>query len=134
MSVGAWEPESAANACSDKTQFDRNQLQRFIAAAQSSAPLMESLAEADQRDSRLIRLPAQSWLEESAHWSDEQLWQLIRFFTLAEMQLPGWDAGAESAVIPLSKALRQRNTPLSREQLLWIRQNSNNRYLPYGPL
>lgn len=133
MSVGAWEPDRAAQ---DKTQepIERELLRRYIAAAQADKPLGESLETADMQASHLIRLPVQRWLEESEAWDSEQLWQLIRFFTLAEKQLPGWDAGAESAVIPLAKALRRRKTPLDKEQLLWIKQHSDNRFLPYGPL
>lgn len=133
MSVGAWEPEKQPQGSASE-EINRDLLLRFIAAAQSPSPLQESLQQQDQQASQLMRLPAQRWLEESGNWNDEQLWQLIRFFTLAEMQLPGWDAGAESPVIPLAKALRQRKAPLNRDQLLWIKQNSDNRYLPYGPL
>ncbi|SHF62040.1 hypothetical protein SAMN04487965_2407 [Microbulbifer donghaiensis] len=134
MSVGAWEPENGPLKDSSSDEINREQLKRLILAVQMPQPLQEALHEPDRQASGLIRLPAQLWLDESQHWDSEQLWFLIQFFTLAEMQLPGWDAGAESAVIPLAKALRQRKTPLSREQLLWIKQNSSNRYLPYGPL
>lgn len=134
MSVGAWEPEKAPQQGSEREKINRELLQRYIAAAQAPAPLVESLSPEDRRDSQLIRLPAQRWLEESEAWDKEQLWQLIRFFTLAEAQLPGWDAGAESPVIPLARSLRQRGAPLDRDQLQWIKQHSDNRYLPYGPL
>lgn len=134
MSVGAWEPEEGSPKDHISEEIDREQLERLISAVQLPKPLPESLQEQDRRASGLMRLPAQHWLDESRHWNSEQLWFLIQFFTLAETQLPGWDAGAESPVIPLAKALRQRKTPLSREQLLWIKQNSDNRYLPYGPL
>lgn len=134
MSVGAWEPEKASAQDNAAVEIKRELLQQFINIMQSSASLSDSLTNEALQASYLIRLPAPRWLEESAHWDDEQLWQLIQFFTLAEQQLSGWDAGAESAVIPLAKALRQRRAPLVREQLLWIRQHSDNRYLPYGPL
>ncbi|WP_299580258.1 hypothetical protein [uncultured Microbulbifer sp.] len=134
MSVGAWEPQVGGQQEENHREFDRDQLQRLISAALSDNALSGALKEEDLNSSQLIRLPAQQWLEESQHWNNEQLWQLIRFFTIAEMELPGWDAGAESAVIPLAKELRKRKAPLQREQLLWLRQHSNNRYLPYGPL
>ncbi|WP_323846934.1 hypothetical protein [Microbulbifer magnicolonia] len=134
MSVGAWEPKENPQSDGDSEEFNRELLQRFIAAARSPSPLQQSLQEEDRLASSLMRLPAERWLEESQHWDSEQLWQLIRFFTLAEMQLPGWDAGPDSPVIPLAKALRRRQASLNREQLLWIKQNSDNRFLPYGPL
>jgi len=134
MSVGAWEPQVGGQQNESHWEFDRDQLCRLIAAVITEGSLAKELKEEDKQASRLIRLPSQHWQEESQHWNNDQLWQLIRFFTLAEMQLTGWDAGAESAVIPLAKILRQRKAPLEREQLLWIRKHSNNRYLPYGPL
>lgn len=132
MSVGAWEPEKSPQQGGG--EISREQLLRFIDAAQSPSPLEESLQQSDLETSQLIRLPPQRWLQESEHWDNEQLWQLIRFFTFAEMRLPGWDTGADSPVIPLAKALRRRKAPLTREQLMWIKQHSDNRYLPYGPL
>jgi len=134
MSVGAWEPEKQSQQDSASEEISRELLLHFIDAAQSTSPLQDSLRQEDQQASWLMRQPLQRWLEESENWDNDQLWQLIRFFTLAEIQLPGWDAGADSPVIPLAKALRQRKAPLSREQLLWIREHSDNRYLPYGPL
>ncbi|WP_250459407.1 hypothetical protein [Microbulbifer litoralis] len=134
MSVGAWEPDRAAAQEKSQEPIDRELLQRYIAAVRADKPLGEVLEPRDMQASHLVRLPAQRWLEESEAWDSEQLWQLIRFFTLAEQQLPGWDAGAESAVIPLARALRRRKTPLDRDQLLWIKEHSDNRYLPYGPL
>lgn len=134
MSVGAWEPDHAAAQEKSQEPIDRELLQRYIAAVRADKPLGEVLEPRDMQASHLVRLPAQRWLEESEAWDSEQLWQLIRFFTLAEQQLPGWDAGAESAVIPLARALRRRKTPLDRDQLLWIKEHSDNRYLPYGPL
>lgn len=134
MSVGAWEPEKQPSQKGADEEISRALLQRFISAVQSGAPLGDSLTPADQQASQLMRLPQQRWQEESASWDSAQLWQLIQFFTLAEVQLPGWDAGADSPVIALAKSLRRRKAPLDREKLLWIKQHSHNRYLPYGPL
>ncbi|MCO1333236.1 hypothetical protein MO867_02675 [Microbulbifer sp. OS29] len=134
MSVGAWEPQVGGPQNETKEGFNREQLLRLITIAESDTPFIESVKNEDKQASKLIRLPSQRWIDESDNWSSDQIWQLIRFFTQAEMKLPGWDAGAESAVIPLSKVLRQRSVPLTKDQLLWIRQHSNNRYLPYGPL
>jgi hypothetical protein len=62
---------------------------------------------------------------------DADLESLIRFFTLAEMQLPGWEAGKQNPVIYLVKIIKARGTfdPTLRR---WIKSNSDNRYLPYG--
>jgi len=143
MSVGAWEPENQASNDQSRTEIERALLQRIIDIFEEShgeegaAPDSPDLTAVDrdvQAANWLAGLPAAQWLEEASHWDDTQLWALIRFFTLAEMQLPDWQGGAESPVIPLAKSLRMRKAPLQREQLLWIRQHTDNRYLPYGPL
>ena len=80
-----------------------------------------------------MHLDASHWDQVAASHSDDDLLHLIRFFTLAE-NLPGWEAGETSPVIPLAKTLRQRGMKLDKELLRWIRSVNNNRYLPYGPL
>ncbi|WP_299598489.1 hypothetical protein [uncultured Microbulbifer sp.] len=143
MSVGAWEPENQASNDQSRTEIDRALLQRIIDAlneadseseGEEAAPDLKAIDQEIQNANWLAGLPATQWLDEASHWNDSQVWALIRFFTLAEMQLTDWQGGAESPVIPLAKSLRQRKAPLQREQLLWIRQYSDNRYLPYGPL
>lgn len=143
MSVGAWEPAKPASNDQTRSDIEKSLLARIIDALQKAdaentpglaAPDLNTFDREIQSSNWLSGLPATQWLDEAAHWNDEQIWGLIRFFTLAEAQLPGWQGGAESPVIPLAKSLRQRKSPLAREQLLWIRQHSDNRYLPYGPL
>ena len=139
MSVGAWEPENHASNDQSRTEIDRALLQRIIDTLRESGEETDTvdLTSIDrelQAANWLAGLPAVQWLEEASHWDDGQVWELIRFFTLAEMQLADWQGGAESPVIPLAKSLRLRKAPLQREKLLWIRQHSDNRYLPYGPL
>ncbi|MFV8783793.1 hypothetical protein ACNKU7_15355 [Microbulbifer sp. SA54] len=134
MSVGAWEPENQESNTSSRQELDKALLEKLLTAMGTDTESLTTLDDELKEANWLAGLPAQQWLEESAVMDGEQIWALIRFFTLAEMQLPDWQGGAESPVIPLAKSLRQRKSPLTREQLLWIRQHSDNRYLPYGPL
>ena len=73
------------------------------------------------------------WLSATAALPDDDLLHLIRFFTMAE-NLPGWEAGEKSPVIPLTKTLRKRGTRLDKDLLSWMKSVNNNRFLPYGPL
>ncbi|GMG87158.1 hypothetical protein [Biformimicrobium ophioploci] len=132
MTIGAWTPPSDKKPA----KIEREQLQRFIDLLESNqAPaLADLLAQEDQQSDFLVRLPGKEWLQEADNWSDGEIWHLIQFFALAEAQLPSWEGGAESAVIPLAKSLRRRKSPLNKEQLMWLKQNSENRFLPYGPL
>ena len=81
-----------------------------------------------------MRLTLAPWQEAVADLSNEELIALIRFFTVVEERISGWDAGAESPAIWINKVLRQRGEKLSVETLRWIRANSSNRFIPNGGL
>ncbi len=134
MSLGSWDPQNAQE--SSEFQIDPQQLQQFITIANDERlDLLASVLSSQQQQQQapLMQLPASDWLAASAELDNDQLLALIRFFTRAE-QLPGWQAGDKSPVIALSKVLKQRGEKLDRELLLWIRSNSDNRFLPYGSL
>ena len=81
-----------------------------------------------------MKLTAHDWQEALAPLGEGALLQLVRFFTLIEQQLPHWHGGDKSPVIWISRLLKKRGTPLSREMVLWIKANSDNRFLPNGPI
>jgi hypothetical protein len=135
MTVGDWDPNAAAQAQS--FEVDKSILNRF--AELSRQQQLEQLA--GQLDRELIVQQAPLMTLGKAHWFEigepletDQIIELVRFFTVAEAQLPGWEAGAESPVVWLVKLLRQRKQPPSKELLLWIKANSENRFLPNGAL
>jgi hypothetical protein len=78
----------------------------------------------------LMTLDPASW-DCVNEWDDCRLEALIRFFTLAEMQLPGWRGGNKSPVIALVKMLQKRDA-FPQELRKWIKANTDNRFLPYG--
>ena len=134
MSVGAWDPNQATG---DGFNIDMAILERFISLSENDQldNLTQQLDdELINRQASLMKQEKNRWVETAAQLSSEQILHLIRFFTLAEMQLSGWEAGSESPVIWLTKILRQRKQPLDRDMLLWIRANSDNRFIPNGAL
>ena len=86
-----------------------------------------------QRLAGLMKIDHVSWRTAAEALSEADLIHLIRFFAVAE-NLPGWEAGPDSPVIPLAKLLRQRGARLDKPLLKWLRDVNENRYLPYGPL
>ena len=86
-----------------------------------------------QRLAGLARLPAEHWTGALEQLEDDDLNALIRFLTLAESALQGWEGGAQSAVIPLFAAWRRRGLD-GRELTRWIRAHSKNRFIPHGSL
>ncbi|MEZ5503215.1 MAG: hypothetical protein R3E50_11460 [Halioglobus sp.] len=134
MSLGTWDPNIAAPDTAPL--LDRALLQRLIDLdhEDSLAHLEQQLSEQDkQRLAALMKIDHAAWHSATETLPDADLIHLIRFFAVAE-NLPGWQAGAHSPVIPLAKLLRQRGVRLDKPLLQWLREVSDNRYLPYGPL
>ena len=134
MTLGTWDP--TLETADVELLLDPALLQRLIAYdREESLPQLEQLLndEDKQRQAGLMKIDHASWQAASEDLSEADLIHLIRFFAVAE-NLPGWEAGADSPVIPLAKTLRKRGTRLDKALLQWLRDVNENRYLPYGPL
>ena len=134
MSIGSWDPD--ANAAAQQVALAPETLQRFIHYSQNEQlSELETLIDSAEGQvlSGLMKVDHRQWAIAVDTLGDEDIIHLIRFFTIAE-KLPGWEAGAESPVIPLAKTLRKRGQRLDKALLMWLREVSDNRFLPYGPL
>lgn len=132
MSIGSWNPDTPAT----NTDIDNSWLERFIVWADEDQlqNLNKLMTEQEQQSlAGLMQREQAEWLQVAESFNDHQLQSLIRFFTIAE-NLPGWSSMEKSPVIALARTLRKRGHKLDRELLLWIREFSDNRFLPYGPL
>ncbi|MCV6615106.1 MAG: hypothetical protein OIF35_09030 [Cellvibrionaceae bacterium] len=137
MSVESWDPSAAQQAGSYqlKYEFLLNLIEQHTRQSQDTPQVREYFQQGElQMHSAMMTLAADAWLQVIGDFSEPQLLSLIEILTLAETQIPGFEAGADSPVIVIVKYLKQQKTPLSREMLLWIRANTNNRFLPNGPL
>lgn len=81
----------------------------------------------------VMSLDADQWDAAARDEDPLELVAWVRFFTLAEARLPGFEAGAKSPVIPLARALRRRGA-YPADLTAWIRAHSDNRFLPHGSL
>jgi hypothetical protein len=134
MALGTWDPNIAST--SSELSLDIGLLNRLITYdREDTLPELEQLLsdEDKQRLAGLMKIDHNSWRTAAETLPDTDLIHLIRFFAVAE-NLAGWEAGADSPVIPLAKLLRQRGARLDKTLLQWLREVSDNRYLPYGPL
>ena len=134
MSIGSWDP--AADAAAQNIHVEPEILARFITLSETQKldQLDDYISGVESQElSGLITLDASVWTDTAQTLSDEQILHLIRFFAVAE-NLPGWETGDKSPVIPLAKSLRKRGVRLEKELLKWLRSVSDNRFLPYGPL
>lgn len=133
MSVGSWDPKLAKPDAG--VAISPELLARFIALSrQTQLDSIAASVDAKQQQlyAELMTLPQREWEAAVNTLTEADIYHLMRFFTLAEMQLPGWEAGDKSPVIWLNKILKARGEPLSKDQILWIKQHTRNRFLPYG--
>ncbi len=135
MTIDSWDPDAGQKAA----PFSLNEEQLALLLSISRNGQSDNLANALNADQQNTLRPAmkqerQFWLDVAEQLSSNDIVDLIRFFTLAEMQLTGWQAGERSPVIGLVKALRKRGDAPEKTLLQWIKDNSDNRYLPNGPL
>ncbi|CAA0078371.1 Uncharacterised protein [Zhongshania aliphaticivorans] len=133
MTIGSWIPETEKTTMT----IDQEWLKRCITI--STEDRLDALptpftTEEQQKYSVVMRLPQQQWQDAAVELSNDDIIALIRFFTKAEKLIDGWDAGKESPAIWLNKVLRKRGEKLDRELLLWIRNNTDNRFIPNGGL
>lgn len=133
MSVGSWNPEGDQPSPTVAQQ----QLEQLASKARQNP--VEALADwlsEDDKQWLASTMPVEDldWQAAANDLSDADLVVLIRLFTLAEMKVPGCTAGVSSPVIALNKLLKSRGNKLDKETLQWIKANSDNRFLPNGPI
>jgi hypothetical protein len=134
MSLGSWDPK--AGQAKAGFSIDKKVLSRFIdlSRQQQLEDLGQQLSsEEQQQQAPLMQLGKDSWFEIAGTFSDQEIEELMRFFTIAE-KLPGWEAGDKSPVIWLGKILKKRSAGINRELVIWIKAHSNNQFLPHGSL
>ena len=134
MSLGSWDPD--ADAAAHHLQIEAATLSRFIGYSRDEQlSQLEQLISGDENQllAALMQIEHNAWLAAVEPLPEEDLLHLIRFFAVAE-NLPGWEAGPKSPVIPLAKTLRKRGVRLDKALLQWLREVNDNRFLPYGPL
>lgn len=133
MTTGTWDP-SNNNDGKVNASINPDLIQRFLALAESDqlTDLAPQISAEDQSQFVVMKADLTQWKSVLANYTEEQLIALIRFFTLIEMALPEWAAGASSPVISINKILKSRGHKLDKEMLLWLKENSDNRFIPNG--
>lgn len=125
MTIGSWDPNSKPSNIS---------LESVLAAIE----LLQNNAFPEQAPEALLTLKpfAKSeqalWEDTFAQLDDDQLRNLARFFTLAEAKWTDWFGGDKNPVIWICKALKKRGAFPDKDLTSWIKQNTDNRFLPYG--
>ena len=124
MSIDVWEPKK-------KSLISRNLLYQISDAFRVNRLDSDFFSEDFIKDNADLMQQSQESFDIVNSFPDDVIIDLIKFFTLAEMTYSGWKAGKKSPVIYLVKILKGRAV-FCDELRKWIKNNSDNRYLPYG--
>lgn len=126
MAVGVWEPGKSISVTTEQILNLVSQVGEIDLAELTSVGDREIIV----GNAWMMKLGERAW-QDAGSLPAEDLISLIRFFTVAEMQLPGWEGGKQNPVIYLVKILKSRDE-FPADLRKWIRANTDNRYLPYG--
>lgn len=129
MSLGVWEPGKKSSV----EGISASMLAQFVAAFAAADPgnLAASMSPDEVSEGARVMRQDEAFWQAADDLADDALISLAQFFTLAEMQLPGWEAGKQSPVIYLVSRLKARDA-FTPELRRWIKANTDNRYLPHG--
>lgn len=131
MTTKFWEPENKK-----KSTIDNGLLDRFVQIIRNceTVNIKRHLTGVEKNKFYILQLSDEIWLQSLNDFDNSELLDLIKFFTLVEMQLDDWISGENSPVIKINKILKKRGIKLDHEMLLWIKKNSSNRYIPNGKI
>ncbi|MGS2718217.1 hypothetical protein ACVBE9_08605 [Eionea flava] len=135
--VNTWSPEQSTQASTNKYCIKNDFLLRTInfMLDKNGCDIRSFLTPQEQEQHRAImQQPKALWITISEGLSNEAIIALIKFFTLAEMQYSQWRADELSPVIGLTRGLKKKGEKIDRELLTWIKKESDNKFLPNGPL
>lgn len=131
MTIGSWDPNEKKTTANNEVNSEL--LACFIAATKKLPCELNKILSSEQlQQSQIIEASASAWQIAINEFSNEELVLLIQFFTVVEAQLPAWAAGAKSPAILINRELRRRGEKLNKEILLWIKDNTDNRFIPNG--
>ena len=132
MSIESWDPNASQR--DNSSTLDQAFIDRCLNHANMNEldTLATVLSEQDKNAYPCIDVDPQQWLELLEQYDNQKLVMLIRFFAAIEAQLNEWQAGAKSPAITIYRLLKSRGEKLDKSELLWLRQHSTNRYIPYG--
>ena len=131
MTIGSWDPNEKTTTANDEVNSEL--LACFIAATKKLPCELNTILPKEQlQQSQIIEASASAWQIAINEFSNKELVLLIQFFTVVEAQLPVWTAGAKSPAILINRELRRRGEKLNKEILLWIKDNTDNRFIPNG--
>ena len=114
MNTKIWDPENKK-----KSNIDNGLLDQFIQIVRNceESNIKNHLTDVEKNKFYILRLSDEIWLQSLNDFDNAELLDLIKFFTLIEMQLDDWISGENSPVIKINKILKKRGIKLDQQML-----------------
>jgi len=125
MTVDSWQPTPVTN------DINPDQFAKLLDLASEFQPGQNFTPESNWIQP-IARIEGAIWQNTVQDLSENQLIQLIKLLTSLETQ-ENWDLADKSPVIAIFKVYKKK-AGVNRELVQWVKANSDNKYLPFGPL
>jgi uncharacterized protein YihD (DUF1040 family) len=125
VTVDSWQPSPETGNIDSKT------LERLLNAASSFASDQNFTPDLNWIQP-LAKADAIKWKDAVQDLTDDQLILLIKMLTILETQ-QNWDLADKSPVITIFK-LYKKKSGIDKDLVKWVKANTDNQYLPFGPL
>lgn len=83
--------------------------------------------------SSYLNAPQSAWLKAIEEFTDTQILDLCMLFTVGEMKFPTWTFGSKNPTIYFLRHLKAENRAAEKDFVRWLKKQTDNRYIPYGP-
>lgn len=130
--VDTWQPNMSTESLSTDKLV---QLAAIINGQDSAKEDLKNISESDiQLIASQLNTPQEPWIKAIESLSTEQILNLCLVFTLGEMAFSSWTFGSNNPTIYFLRYLKtQKKVTVEKDFIRWLKRNTDNRYIPYGP-
>ena len=129
--VDTWQPNTGIDSLSS------DKLLRLTEIISSQETAKDDIKQISEEDINLIaghlNTPQEAWLQTIENFSDEQVLNLCSLFTLGEMEFSSWAFASKNPTIYFLKYLKAKKVVVEKDFVRWLKKQTDNRYIPYGP-
>jgi hypothetical protein len=129
--VDTWHPTE------QKTNISAEKLLAVASLISSQESIQEDVMRLNSADVDLIssylNAPQSAWLKAIENFTDAQILDLCMLFTVGEMKFSTWTFGSKNPTIYFLRQLKAENRAAEKDFVRWLKKQTDNRYIPYGP-
>lgn len=129
--VDTWQPNTGIDSISTDILI---RLIERISSRETAKNDIHQISEEDiNQIAGYLNTPQGLWLQAVVDLSDEQILKLCVLFTIGEMEFPSWAFASKNPTIYFLKHLKTKKIVVEKDFVRWLKKQTDNRYIPYGP-